>query len=72
MQQRVTPLLHFDLNESPIEYIHEFNILGLTLDSNPSFQFHLIKIVNKISRVIALLFKLKHIFLSYLLRMIYN
>ena len=53
MPQRVAPLLHFDLNESPIEYVHEFNVLGLTLDSSLSFKFHLIKIGNKISRVIG-------------------
>ena len=47
MPQRVAPLLHFDLNESPIEYVHEFNFLGLTLDSSLSFKFHLlIKIGN--------------------------
>ena len=72
MPQRVAPLLHFDLNESPIEYVHEFNFLGLTLGSSLSFKFHLIKIGNKISRVFGLLHKLKHIFPSYLLRMIYN
>ena len=72
MQQRVTPLLHFELNGSPIEYIQEFNFLGLTLDSSLSFKFHLTKIKNKISRVIGLLHKLKHIFLSYISRMIYN
>ena len=66
--QSVTPLLHFDLNG----YIHEFNFLGLTLDSSLSFKFHLTKIGNEISRVIGLLHKLNHIFPSYLLRMIYN
>ena len=60
--------MHFDLNGSPIEYIHEFNFLGLTFDSSLSFKCHL----TKISRVIDLLHKLKHIFPSYLLRMIYN
>ena len=59
MPQRVAPLLHFDLNESPIE----FNFLDLTLDSSLSFKFYLIKIGNKISRVIGLLHKLKRIFL---------
>ena len=54
------------------EYIHEFNFLGLTPDSSLSFKFHLTKIGNKISRVIGLLHKLKHIFPPYLLRMIYN
>ena len=72
MPQSVTPLLHFDLSGSPIEYIQEFNFLGLTLDSSLSFKFHLTKIGNKISRVIGLLHKLKHIFPFYLLRMIYN
>ena len=70
--QRVTSLLHFDLNRSPNGYRHEFNFLGLTLDISLSFKFHLTKIGNKISRVIGLLHKLKHIFLSYLLLMIYN
>ena len=72
MPQSATPLLHFYLNASPIEYIHEFNFLGLTFDSSLSFKFHLTKIGNKISRVIGLLHKLKHIFPSYLLRMICN
>ena len=53
MPQRVTPLLHFELNGSPIEYIQEFNFLGLTLDSSLTFKFHLTKIGNKISRVIG-------------------
>ena len=72
MPQRVTPLLHFELNGSPIEYIQEFNFLGLTLDNSLSFKFYLIKIGNKISRVIGPLHKLKHIFPSYILRIIYN
>ena len=54
MPQRVTPLLHFELNGSLIEYIQEFNFLGRTLDSSLSFKFHLTKIGNKISRVIGL------------------
>ena len=76
MPQSVTPLLHFDLNGSPIEYIQELinnyywwiviiNFLALTLDSSLSFKFHLSKIGNKISRVIGLLHKRKHIFPPY-------
>ena len=72
MPQRVTPLLRFDLNGSPIEYIYEFNFLSLTLDSSLSFKFHFTKTGNKISRILGLLHKLKHIFPSYLLRIIYN
>ena len=68
MPQRVTPLLHIELNGSPIEYIQEFNFLGLTLDSSLSFKFHLTKIGNKISRVIGLLHKLKQISPSHVLK----
>ena len=64
--------MHFELNGSPIEYIQEFNFLGLTLDSSLTFKFHLTKIRNTFSRVIGLLHKLKHIFPSYILHMIYN
>ena len=72
MPQRVSLLWHFELNGSPIEYIQDFNFLGLTLDSSLSFKFHLTKTGKKISRVIGLLHKLKHVFPSYLLRMIYS
>ena len=50
----------------------EFIFLGLTLDCNLNFKSHLKTIGTKISRVIGLLHKLKYIFPSYLLRMIYN
>ena len=72
MPQKVIPNLLFDLNGSPIEYVHAFNILGLTIDSNISFKLHIIIIGSKIYRVIGLLRKLKYIFPSHLLRMIYN
>ena len=52
MPQSVTPLLHFELNGSRIEYIQEFNFLGLALYSSLSFKLHLTKIGNIISRVI--------------------
>ena len=38
MSLRVTPLLYFDSNGSPTEYIREFNFLGL--DSSLRFKFH--------------------------------
>ena len=69
MLQRVTLLLHFELNWSLIEYIQKFNFLGFTLNSSLCFKFHLTKIGNKVSRVIVLLHKLKHISPSYILRM---
>ena len=47
MPHRVTPLMYFKLNRSPIEYIHEFNFLGRILDGSLSFMFYLTK--NRIS-----------------------
>ena len=72
MPQKIIPQLHFYLNGSPIDYVTEFNFLGLTLDCNLNFKSHLKIILTKISRVIGLLHKLKYIFPTYLLRMIYN
>ena len=72
MPQKVIPQLHFSFNGSPIDYVTEFIFLGLTLDCNLNFKSHLKTIGNKISRVIGLLHKLKYIFPTYLLRMIYN
>ena len=70
MPQKIIPQLHFYLNGSPIDYVTEFNFLGLTLDCNLNFKSHLKIIGTKISRVIGLLHKLKYIFPAYLLRMI--
>ena len=61
MPQKVIPNLQFDLNGSVIEYVHAFNFLGLTIDSNLSFKSHISIIGSKISRVIGLLHKLKYI-----------
>ena len=39
--QKIIPQLHFYLNGSPIDYVTEFNFLGLTLDCNLNFKSHL-------------------------------
>ena len=72
MPQKFIQRLHFYLNGSPIDYMTEFNFLGLTLDCNLNFKSHLKIIGTKISRVIGLLHKLKYICPAYLLLMIYN
>ena len=53
MPQKVIPNLQFDLNGSPIEYVHAFNFLCLTIDSNLSFKLHISIIGSKISRVLV-------------------
>ena len=72
MPQKIIPQLHFYGNGSSIDYVTEFNFLGLALDCNLNFKSHLKIIGTKISREIGLLHKLTYIFPSYLLRMIYN
>ena len=41
MPQKVIPQLHFPLKGSSIDYVTEFNFLGLTLDCNLNFKSHL-------------------------------
>ena len=64
--------IYFYLNGSPIDYVTEFNFLGLTLDCSLNFKSHLKIIGTKISRIIGLLHKITYIFPAYLLCMIYN
>ena len=49
MPQKIIPQLHFYLNGSPIDYVTEFNFLGLTLDCNLNFKSLLKIIGTKIS-----------------------
>ena len=62
MPQKVIPQLHFSLNGSPIDYVTELIVLGLTLDCNFNVKSHLKTVGTKIARVIGLLHKLKYIF----------
>ena len=50
----------------------QFKFLGLNIDSNLNWKAHLSAVSTKVSRVIGLLHKLKYVFPSYILRMIYN
>ena len=50
----------------------QFEFLGLNIDSNLNWKAHLSAVSTKVSRVIGLLHKLKYVFPSYILRMIYN
>ena len=72
MPQKVIPNLHaiymqFYLNGAVKEYVHAFNFLGLTIDSNLSFKSHISIIGSKISRVIGLLSKLKYNYIPIIL-----
>ena len=54
------------------QIVQEFNLLGIAIDQNITWTPHIRKISIKISRVIGVLRKLKHIFPQHILRLIYN
>ena len=72
MPQKNVPKLQFKLYWSLIEQVNEFKFLGLIFDSNLNWKAHLTAVVNKVSGIIGLQHKLKYLFPSYILIMIYN
>ena len=69
---RIIPKLNIWANGNQIDEVQEFNFLGITIDQNITWTPHIRKISIKISRVIGVLRKLKHIFPQHILRLIYN
>ena len=72
MTQKSIPNLKLTISGSIIERATQFKFLGLNIDSNFNWKAHLSAVSTKVSRVIGLLHKLKYVFPSYILRMIYN
>ena len=72
MPQKNIPNLKLTISGSIIERVTLFKFLGLNIDSNLNWKAHLSAVSTKVSRVIGLLHKLKYVFPSYILRMIYN
>ena len=60
------------INGNKIEHVAEFNFLGVVLDENLSFEPHINKIANKISRTLGTLSKLKRYLPQHTLVMLYN
>ena len=72
MPQKSIPKLKLTISGSIIEHVTQFKFLGLNIDSNLNWKAHLSAVSTKVSRIIGLLHKLKYVFPSYILRMIYN
>ena len=70
--QKSIPNLQFTISGSIIEHVTQFKFLSLNIDSNLNWKAHLSAVSTMVSRVIGLLHKLKYMFPSYILRMIYN
>ena len=60
------------INNEQIQKVPEFSFLGVTLNENISWRSHIDKISNKISRIIGLLCKLKHILPLFTLKTLYS
>ena len=72
-QRRIDTLIpDLKLDSQPIEYVLEFNFLGLTLDEHLSWKPHVQKVANKTSRTIGILRRLKNIVPISVLRTLYN
>lgn len=74
------PQRHINSSDSPelriantsIERVKDFNFLGLTVSETLSWQPHVSKICNKISKAIGILKRLRHYLPSHVLLLIYN
>ena len=69
---KIIPKLNIWANGNQIDEVQEFNFLVITIDQKITWTPHIRKISIKISRVIGVLRKLKHIFPQHILRLIYN
>ena len=72
MPPKNIPQFSFNMNGLNIEYVTEFNFLGLILDSNLNWKAHTNFISVKIASVIGLLHRLKFVFPKQILFSIYN
>ena len=64
--------IHLSINDIQIEQVPTFNFLGITLNENLLLKNHTKMVGNKISRVIGVLFRLKHVFPKEILLTLYN
>jgi len=64
--------INIKINDVEIEFVEQFNYLGIILDSNLSWRPHIHAISQKISRTIGIMSKLKHIIPSETLLTLYN
>ena len=69
---KTIPRLNLKIARNTNEQVAKFNFLGINIDQNITWKSYVTKTAIKISRVIGVLNKLKHIFPQHILRTIYN
>jgi len=63
---------HIFIDNTEIEFVHEFNFLGLTIDKYLKWKNHTDKVSKKISKTIGIMTRLKHFLPSNILCTIYK
>ena len=66
------PSLNLTINNSSIERVHNFDFLGLTISETLSWKQHVNKVCVHITKVLAMMRKLKHITNELILLKVYN
>lgn len=60
------------INNTTIEHVKQFNFLGLIINTSLKWNSHIDYIILKISRIVGLLYRLKHIYPKNVLYTLYN
>jgi len=70
--QRSVTQPHLNIGGRSIEFVDKFDFLGIVIDKNLNWKSHIAKIAFKISKVSAVMNKLKHYLPNFILLTIYN
>ena len=70
--QNDPPQLQLRMNNNNINWIDEFNFLGITIDAKLNWKSHINKISNKISKILGILYRIKNIVHPKILHLLYN
>ena len=70
--QKIIELLQLSINGKPIEHVKYFKFLGILFDENLTWKCHTHMVTNKLSKVIGILNRLKHVYPQNALLSIYH
>ena len=71
-KQRKIDSFNIQLDGENIEFVKEFNYLGITFDCHLSWKPHINKVSKKISQTVGIMTRLKHFLPNYILLTLYN
>ena len=72
MPQKQVNIPNIEIGNIKIEFADEFNFLGLTIHKHLKWYSHINKIASKISNIIGIMYRLKHMVPSEIILTIYN